>query len=132
MLADTLDRIAPGRAGRVVTTFQYGSALMWRLPRYSMSIDGRTIFPDSAARMDALMLGHWSYRVPIPVGSADVAIIPAGARADRELAAVAGWRRLATWRARTAPGDSAALWVRDHWLRRPFRGAPPDRGRVLP
>ena len=46
LLADTLDAIAPAGSGRVLTSFDYGNALLWRLPRYSMSIDGRTIFPD--------------------------------------------------------------------------------------
>lgn len=128
-LADTLDRAAPGRAGRVVTAFAYGSALLWRLPRYSMSIDGRTIFPDSAALMDAYVLGSRSAAVPSPVGAADVALVRLRSRLDVELTRRAGWRRLAVARARvdTAVVDSAALWVRDGWL---LGG--PDRGRAVP
>ncbi len=134
MLADSLERAAPNRAGRVVTTFQYGSALMWRLPAYSMSIDGRTIFPDSAALMDAYVVGHASARLPTPTGSADAAVVPLGSRIDTQLATEAGWRRLAVWRpgAREAEGDSAALWVRDRWLLGAAGTRPPDRGRVLP
>jgi hypothetical protein len=105
-LADTLDRAAPGRGGRVVTTFRYGSALMWRLPRYSMSIDGRTIFPDSAALMDAFTVGHRSAQIPTVIGSADAAIVPLGSRTDLLLTTVPGWRRLAAWR-RASPRRSA-------------------------
>jgi hypothetical protein len=38
-----------GANGRIFTEFNYGSEINWRLPRYSPSIDGRTIFPDSDA-----------------------------------------------------------------------------------
>jgi hypothetical protein len=123
-VADSLDRIAPRRTGRVLTDFNYGNALTWRLPTYSMSIDGRTIFPDSAAAYDA-----WTYTetapdsVPWVAGSADVAVLPYGSASDRRLARTSGWRRLAVARVRLRgqPFDSASLWARDAWLGRDDR-----------
>ena len=53
------------------TEFNWGSELTWRLPGYSMSIDGRTIFPDSVAldfasadRAPAPPRGHLAERRP--------------------------------------------------------------------
>src|SRR5205823_5647094 len=37
---------------RVLTTFNFGSYLKWRLPATSESIDSRGVFPDSAALPD--------------------------------------------------------------------------------
>jgi hypothetical protein len=133
-LADSLYRLAPGRAGRVVTTFNYGSALLWRMPRYSMSIDGRTIFPDSAALADAYVLNWRTDSFPMPLGSADVAILPVGSRSELRVGRTAGWRRLAVARAKidTAVVDSAALWVRDRWFAPSAATPQADRGRVIP
>jgi hypothetical protein len=119
LLADTLDRLAPGGSGRVLTTFDYGNALLWRLPRYSMSIDGRTIFPDSAALMDAWVIAsRVRDSTPTVAGSAELAMLPVGHAAERRLAASPEWRRLAVV-ARPAPGarpDSGALWARTRWI----------------
>lgn len=124
--ADSLDQRAPGATGRVLTTFDYGNALLWRLPRLSMSVDGRTIFPDSAAAYDGFRMARDSAAVPAVVGSAEVAVLPArhalGARLVR-----AGWRRLATAPVVDPGGaaDTAVVWVTDRWAARWVRGLPP-------
>lgn len=130
-LADTLDRLAPGAAGsRVFTTFNYGNALLWRLPRLSMSVDGRTIFPDSADALDGYVLAADSAAVPNVVRSADVAILPLRHVLARRLDASSGWRRVAV--ARVVPSgvlvglvraDTAGLWVTERWAARWVRAA---------
>ena len=73
-LASWLDaHVRPTGRPRVLTTFFYGSYLTWRLPEYSMSIDGRTFFPDSAAAPDAFRVAD---NGPFPFGP--VAIIRRG------------------------------------------------------
>jgi hypothetical protein len=133
-LADSLERLAPGRAGHVMTTFRYGNALLWRLPRYSVSIDGRTIFPDSAALIEGYVAGQRRAPLPMPIASSDVAIVAVGSRMDDSLSRSPGWRQVAAARARVDSGvvDSAVLWVREAWLTRAHQGDHGDRGRVLP
>lgn len=110
------DRLRPDATGRLLTTFNYGSYLAWRLPGLSPSIDGRTIFPDSAALPDVRRPGV--VRPEGPWRSADLAIIPDDHPASTSLARAAGWLRIgaaapAPW-APSAP--RATLWVREHWL----------------
>lgn len=102
-------------SGRVFTYFDYGSPLTWRLPGYSMSIDGRTIFPDSVAKPEAF---YDLFKEPLREGpwrSADLAIIPAGGSVAKLLDSAAGWRRVAI--AHRESG-SVALWVTDAWWAR--------------
>ncbi len=128
-LADTLERLAPGAVGsRVLTSFNYGNALLWRLPRLSMSVDGRTIFPDSAEKLDAYVLASDSARVPDVAGSAEVAILPLRHSVARRLTPAAGWRRVAVARVAPPPGlagliraDTAGLWVTERWAARWMR-----------
>jgi hypothetical protein len=111
-------RTDPRAGGRIFTAFDFGSYLTWRLPRYSVSIDGRTIFPDTIAREFA-----WS-----PAGrlsphartwrSADLAILPRSMAVNDALAVDGAWTQLAL----TGPPDgrrgsaaSAALWARWSW-----------------
>jgi hypothetical protein len=116
LLADSLDRAAPGGHGRVLTVFNYGNVLLWRLPGYQTSLDGRTIFPDSASLQDGYVLApELPDSLPSVIGSAEVAILPLDHTMQRRVSRAPGWRRLAV--ART-PEDSAALWVRDGWLQR--------------
>lgn len=121
-LADSLDRALPGSAGRLLTTFDYGNALLWRLPRHSPSLDGRAVFPDSATALDA-WVPAWrrADTLRAPVASAELAILPVGHTALAQVARTAGWTRLA----RVAmPGagadarDTAELWVRTAWAAR--------------
>jgi len=103
---------------KVLTVFNYGSYLTWRLPDYSMSIDGRSIFPDSAARPDAYRVAHDG---PLPFGpwqSADLAIVPLSYPVAAVLDSARDWKRVDT-----VPGDSSerlgtGLWVRRSWIDR--------------
>jgi len=105
----------PDARGRVFTDFNFGSALTWRLPRYSMSVDGRTIFPDSVAKAEAfydpfrerLRLGPWR--------SADLAIMPVPSAIGDVLDRAPEWRKAAI--AHTAE-TSTALWVTQAWWSR--------------
>ncbi|MGE5727177.1 MAG: hypothetical protein ACM34L_01145 [Gemmatimonas sp.] len=116
-LASWLDAHArPSGRPKVLTVFNYGSYLTWRLPDYSMSVDGRSIFPDSAAAPDA-------YRVaadgPFPLGpwrSADLAILPLGYPVAAVLDTAADWKRVATAPAGALSGSGSGLWVRRSWL----------------
>jgi hypothetical protein len=107
--------VKPGHGGRVYTTFNYGSYLAWRLPAYSASIDGRTIFPDSVAKPDALVSGLLSrpaYRV---WSSADLAIVPRyfGVAAVLDTARI--WTLAATAAMPARSADSVGLWVNRTW-----------------
>ena len=116
-LAGWLDSHAhPSDRPKVLTVFNYGSYLTWRLPAYSMSVDGRSIFPDSAAASDA-------YRVatdgPFPLGpwrSADVAILPLSYPVAAVLDTAVDWKRVASAPASTLSKSGSGLWVRRSWL----------------
>jgi hypothetical protein len=114
--------------GRLLTTFSYGSYLQWRLPTLSVSIDGRTIFPDSAALPDALAeggraaLGPWK--------SADLAVVPVTYPVARMLDSAPDWVKIgdarpSEWATNAAP---VGLWVRRSWWDRSHSGTriPPD------
>jgi len=101
-----------GAGGRVFTYFDYGSALTWRLAGYSMSIDGRTIFPDSVAEPEAF---YDPLKEPLREGpwrSANLAIMPARGAVAGILDRAPGWRRAAMVQ---RMGDPIALWVTDAW-----------------
>ncbi len=119
-LADSLDRIAPAGTGRMVTTFNYGNALLWRLPRYSMSLDGRAVFPDSAIALDTwVRASHRADTLRAPLADADLVLLPDGHTGLAQVAQRPGWERIAQLRpARGMLGDSAELWARSAWLRR--------------
>lgn len=120
-LSDTLDALAPNAHGHVLTSFDYGNALTWRLPRYSMSIDGRTIFPDSAAAAEGFLVGRaMPDSLPWVGGSAEIAILPMSHAFNRRLSRSAEWIRLADARvhATAAASDSGVLWARRTWLAR--------------
>ena len=116
-LAAWLDTHArPSGRPKVLTVFNYGSYLTWRLPAYSMSVDGRSIFPDSAAAPDA-------YRVaadgPFPLGpwrSADVAILPLTYPVAAVLDTASDWKRVDTAPASPLTRSGSGLWIRRAWL----------------
>jgi hypothetical protein len=116
-LASWLDaHVRPTGTPRVLTTFFYGSYLTWRLPAYSMSIDGRTFFPDSAAEPDAFRVAD---NGPFPYGpwqSADVAIVPMRFPVASVLDTAAGWMRADTVPKGVNVQMAAGLWVRRSWL----------------
>jgi len=110
-------RLTVGTRPRVLTIFDYGSYLTWRLPSYSMSVDGRTIFPDSAAMPDAyrqayggnIPLGPWRY--------ADLAIVPLKVPVAAVLDTAAGWVRVDSVPASRRVTLASGLWARKEWLR---------------
>jgi len=102
---------------RVLTNFDFGSYLTWRLPGYSMSIDGRTIFPDSAALPEAYRNGDQG---PFPLGpwrSADLAIVNLRLPVAAVLDTARGWVRLETVPIGRSVPQAAGLWAREDWLR---------------
>ncbi len=119
-LADSLERIAPDGRGRMVTTFNYGNALLWRLPRYSMSLDGRAVFPDSAIALDVwVRASHRADTLRAPLADADLVLLPDGHTGLTQVAHAPGWERVARVRpARGVPGDSAEVWARSAWVAR--------------
>jgi hypothetical protein len=125
--------VRPGSRGRVVTAFNYGSYLQWRLPTFSESIDGRTIFPDSAAMPDAI--GERGVAYEGPWRSADVAVLPTTYPSAARLSADGEWIYVGiAERAPWAPmAPQAGLWVRRVWWERYITPemAPPSRPLVL-
>lgn len=110
--------VRPGTDGRVFTWFNYGSYLAWRLPGYSASIDGRTIFPDSVAKVEMLrsgLLAHPEYHV---WSSADLAIVPLYFGVAATLDTAQQWRLAATVRSEEQQSDPVGLWVRSSWWER--------------
>lgn len=122
----------PEARGKMLTVFNYGSYLGWRLPALSMSIDGRTIFPDSAAMPDAS--GERGVAYYGPYRSADLAVVPMTYPVASVLDRDSSWLRVgvaspAPW-APKAP--RAGLWVKRQWwstAKRP-NAAPPSDGQL--
>jgi hypothetical protein len=107
-----------GTNGRLLTVFNYGSYLEWRLPSLSPSIDGRTIFPDSVALPDAI--GEQGQAREGPWNSADLAIVPESYPVVSRLRADSGWVHVGDSE-RTPWGSTApraGLWVRRGWWAR--------------
>ena len=100
--------------GRIFTTFNYGSYLTWRLPGYSVSIDGRTIFPDSVAREFAWTLAGFRRTRARTWQSADLALLPPWLADGDAIAADPAWVRLTS----NAAHGGAMLWARRAWWAR--------------
>jgi hypothetical protein len=96
--------------GRVLTVFDLGSYLNWRTPSLSASIDGRTIFPDSAALPDAPLPPTKDDRPLGPWRSADAAIVPMNYPVAAVLDTARGWERIATSDVRASPFGPVGLW----------------------
>ncbi len=122
-----------GAGGRIYTTFNFGSYLTWRLPGYSASVDGRTIFPDSVAVVDAFQLAD---RGAMRFGvwrSADLAIVLTRHGVAAVLDTAGGWRRVAATDS-LAPKDPRAvsLYVTERWWRGATGAAPPAAVEWMP
>jgi hypothetical protein len=102
---------------RVLTTFNFGSYLKWRLPAISESIDSRGVFPDSAALPDVPRVGGDQHTGPWR--SASVAVVPVNYQVAELLDSDPGWCRVGT--ASPAPWAPQAarvgLWAKCNWLR---------------
>ena len=108
----------PDAHGRIFTWFNYGSYLTWRLPDYSASVDGRTIFPDSVADPEAYTTGWMAPRAFHTWSSADLAILPRRFDVASILDTASDWK-LVAWTYERAHGSSTVgLWVRRDWWAR--------------
>lgn len=115
-----------GAHGRIFTWFNYGSYLAWRLPAYSASVDGRTIFPDSVADPEAYTTGWLAPRAFHTWSSADLAILPRRFDVGAILDTASDWK-LAAWTYERAHGsNTVGLWVRRDWWAREGRTALPQ------
>jgi hypothetical protein len=121
----------PDATGRVYTWFNYGSYLAWRLPAYSASIDGRTIFPDSVAKPEMLVSGLLPEREYRAWSSADLAIIPLYFGVASTLDSSRAWARAASLHPRENAADSVGLWVKKSWWERTSTSELPEGGIVL-
>ncbi len=101
--------------GRLVTTFNYGGYVPWRLPRLSESIDGRTFFPDSVARAEAYFTPTARDFPLQPWRSADLAILPVKLPVAPILDTAAGWRKIAITNQISGPSAMIGLWVTERW-----------------
>jgi hypothetical protein len=102
-------------SGRLLTTFNFGSYSKWRMPQFSESNDGRTIFPDSAAAAETYFLPvRQSLPLP-PWRSADLAIVPLGFPVAAVLDTASTWQRVATTADRNGPASIIGLWVNKGW-----------------
>jgi hypothetical protein len=111
-------RLTPDAHGRLLTVFNNGSCLTWRLPALSASIDARTIFPDSAATPEGY---HLPVDGPMPTGpwrSADVAFVPLAYPVAAALDSSPEWRRVATVPRPSGDNIATGLWVRATWWAR--------------
>jgi hypothetical protein len=104
--------------GRLVTTFNYGGYVPWRLPYLSESVDGRTFFPDSVAEAETYFRPNRS-TIPLPPWrSADLAIAPLGFPLASVLDTARGWRRVAITSQLEGNASMIGLWVTDRWWSR--------------
>lgn len=99
---------------RVLTVFDLGSYVAWRGALLSESIDGRTIFPDSAALPDAMFAAGSRADALGPWRSADAAIVPTAYPVAAVLDTATDWKRLARSDA-PSPVGPIGLWVRRAW-----------------
>ena len=100
------------RRPRMLTVFDFGTYLTWRLPAYSMSIDGRGIFPDSAASPDAYRLLGDEHAATGPWRSAELAILPFSYPAAAALDTAAGWVRIDSVPPTHEVPYATGLWAR--------------------
>ncbi|HEY9429677.1 MAG TPA: hypothetical protein VIR34_21120 [Gemmatimonadaceae bacterium] len=112
----------PDASGRIYTWFNYGSYLVWRLPGYSTSIDGRTIFPDSVAKAEILVSRHLRHHEDSVWPSADLAIVPLWFGVASALDSAQGWMRVASLRRPENPADSVGVWAKRAWWERASQG----------
>ena len=123
--------VSSGAEGRIYTWFNYGSYLAWRLPGYSASIDGRTIFPDSVAKPEMLtsgLLPRTKYRT---WSSADLAIVPLYFGVAASLDSAQQWRLAASLHRPGDLTDPVGLWVKLQWWRSVGNSELPEGGAVL-
>jgi hypothetical protein len=117
-IAEWLDcNLKPGATGRLVTTFNYGGYIPWRLPYLSESVDGRTFFPDSVALAETYFPPNRA-KIPLPPWrTADLAIAPVSFPIATVLDTAAGWRRVALTSQLEGRTSMIGLWITERWWR---------------
>ena len=103
---------------RLITTFNYGSYIAWRLPYLSESIDGRTIFADSVARSETYLPPNRPAINYPPWRTADLAIVPFSVPLAAVLDTATGWRRVAITSQLDGKPTMIGLWVTRSWWSR--------------
>jgi hypothetical protein len=121
-IAEWLDcNVKRDAVGRLVTTFNYGGYVPWRLPYLSESVDGRTFFPDSVALAETYFPPNRA-SIPLPPWrTADLAIAPVNFPIAGVLDTAAGWRRVAFTSQLEGKPTMIGLWVTERWWRRAGR-----------
>jgi len=132
-IAEWLDcNVKRAVGGRLVTTFNLGGYVPWRLPYLSESIDGRTIFPDSVAKADTYFSPNRA-TVPLPPWrSAELAIAPIYVPVAAVLDTAKGWHRIALTSQVSGRAGLIGLWVTDKWWARAGTVALPTHVIALP
>ena len=126
-IADWLDcNVRHDVGARLVTTFNFGGYVPWRLPYLSESIDGRTFFPDSVAKAERYSLPARSGFPLPPWRTADLAIAPVDIPIAATLDTATGWHRIAITSQMEGRATIIGLWVTDHWWRLAGRGTMPS------
>jgi hypothetical protein len=121
----------PEASGRLFNAFDFGDYLAWRLPRYSVSIDGRNIFPDSVALAEGFSLAA-SGAAPLgPWRSADVAIVPDIYPVAAALDSARGWRRVMTSGFTSDAELTMGLWIREGWWTSRSTTPLPDSAQIV-
>jgi hypothetical protein len=125
-IAEWLDcNVRHDAGGRLVTTFNFGGYVPWRLPYLSESIDGRTFFPDSVAKPETYFPPNRP-AIPLPPWrTADLAIAPVDFPIAAVLDTATGWHRIAITSQMEGKATMIGLWVTDRWWRRAGKGALP-------
>jgi len=125
-------KLDPGAHGRVVTTFNLGGYVPWRMPNLSESVDGRTFFPDSVAKAETYFPPNRA-TIPLqPWRSADLAIVPVNFPVASVLDTAHGWRRVAMTSQLDGRATMIGLWVKSAWWSSASRGALPHGVVPLP
>jgi hypothetical protein len=125
-IAEWLDcNVKPDVHGRLVTTFNYGGYVPWRLPYLSESVDGRTFFPDSVALAETYFPPNRS-SIPLPPWrTADLAIAPMNYPIAAVLDTATGWRRIALTSQLEGKPSMIGLWITERWWQRAGRSPMP-------
>jgi len=107
--------------GRLVTIFNYGGYVPWRLPYLSESIDGRVIFADSVSRPETYFFPVRRTVALQPWRTADLAIFPVPFPVAGVLDTAQGWRRVAMTVQLEGPARMIGLWVKEAWWQKAGR-----------
>lgn len=127
-IAQWLDcNVKPNTRGRLLTTFNFGGYVPWRLPYLSESVDGRTIFPDSVAKAETYFPPNRPTIQLPPWRTADLAVVPLNFPVASVLDTAKGWRRIALTSQMDGSPVMIGLWVTERWWERAGRSPLPTQ-----